>query len=62
MLELAQKYFKDIADKAGLVIDNVWFEPKMGIYYCRTKNGEFWQIPETDLRTEAKLLGWTLPQ
>jgi len=59
MLELAKKYFAQI--DAKVEIEHVWYEPKMDIYYCITKNREYWQIPATDLRKEAKLLGWSLP-
>ena len=59
MLELAEKYFKQI--DAKVEVDRVWYEPKMDIYYCRTKNAEYWQIPSGELRKEAKLLGWSLP-
>jgi hypothetical protein len=59
MLELAKKYFSQI--DAKVEVDQVWYEPKMDIYYCRTKSGEYWQIPSGDLRKEAKLLKWSLP-
>lgn len=56
--ELAIKFFTHVAETNKVAVDNVWFEPKMDMYYCRTKNGDFWQISPGDLRNEAKALGW----
>lgn len=50
MLEEAKKYFTTF----GEPIFHVWYELKQDKYYCRTIEGEYWQISSSDLAKEIK--------
>ena len=52
MLEEAKKFFSEfVGDKDK--ITNVWYEPKMDTYYCRTDLGQYWQIRALELNKEV---------